>query len=382
MENVMLFYVVLYMILGLVIYHSIFEIWYFNFGKAMIAEIFGAFIFAALMTGLTLKFWWLALIIIVLIGLVMSAKVQNPTGKKIVLGVFIVVAIITAVTGIKFNNQEKEKESVIMTQSGYSFDDWYNDNYKGKKTVYFKLTVPMDNGTHLSEQSTVLVVYPYLSGYDVSTNITMKDAYVKDWDWVDYNWVADDQEPGTMLCSATFKENTKDIPGDSAYFNISDVKVLAKTDEAYADFDEDFNVISYYSQEDSEDDYYDDVDYEYENESSYSDEEDNYDDEQIEENEDYEDGNGDYIIANSSQAELTEDDLQGLSAQELTYARNEIYARHGYIFNSSELNEYFNSKSWYQADDSFSGTLEGVEQKNAAFISEYQTQNGLEYSPQ
>jgi hypothetical protein len=250
MENVMLFYVVLYMILGLVIYHSIFEIWYFNFGKAMIKEIFGAFIFALLMTGLTLKFWWLALIIIVLIGLVLSAKVQNPTGKKVVLGVFVVVAVITAIAGINYNRQDKEKESDKMTQ----------------------------------EESA-------------------SESYSEDEDYYEDSNDEDEDEP-------------------------------------------------IYSEEDSE-------------------QEDSYDED-----------NSEYIIANSSQVELTEEDLQGLSAQELTYARNEIYARHGYIFNSSELNEYFNSKSWYQADDSFSGTLEGVEQKNAAFISEYQTQNGLEYSPQ
>lgn len=29
-------------------------------------------------------------------------------------------------------------------------------------------------------------------------------------------------------------------------------------------------------------------------------------------------------------------------------ARNEIYARHGYIFKNQDLQEYFGSKSWYR----------------------------------
>ena len=98
------------MILLLVIYHSIFEIWYINFGKAMLGELFGALIFAMLMTALTLKFWFVAFIIIILLGFVISAKVNNPTGKKLVIGVFAAAAISTAIAGIKYKNQEKESE--------------------------------------------------------------------------------------------------------------------------------------------------------------------------------------------------------------------------------------------------------------------------------
>jgi hypothetical protein len=31
----------------------------------------------------------------------------------------------------------------------------------------------------------------------------------------------------------------------------------------------------------------------------------------------------------------------------MCYARNEIYVRSGYIFQSQELRDYFGSKSWY-----------------------------------
>ena len=35
--------------------------------------------------------------------------------------------------------------------------------------------------------------------------------------------------------------------------------------------------------------------------------------------------------------------------------RNEIYARHGYIFGTEPYKSYFNSKSWYSPDSSFKG---------------------------
>ena len=54
-----------------------------------------------------------------------------------------------------------------------------------------------------------------------------------------------------------------------------------------------------------------------------------------------------YILCNSDVYYLSLADIQGLSVQELCYARNEIYARHGRMFLSNELSDYFNQKNWY-----------------------------------
>lgn len=62
-------------------------------------------------------------------------------------------------------------------------------------------------------------------------------------------------------------------------------------------------------------------------------------------------GDGDYILKNSATHLYTEAELSVLSARELMLARNEIYARHGYIFNSSDIQSYFESKSWYHGTD-------------------------------
>ena len=55
----------------------------------------------------------------------------------------------------------------------------------------------------------------------------------------------------------------------------------------------------------------------------------------------------DYVIPNSDSVRLSEEDIEDLTLQELNYAKNEIYARHGRKFDSKELRDYFNSKSWY-----------------------------------
>ena len=249
MESIMLFYLVLYMILGLVIYHSIFEIWYFNFGKALLGEIFGAFIFGALMTALTLKYWYVGIIIIILIGLVLAGKIQNPNGKKFVVGLFATVALITAFTGIKYNRQEKEKQ--VESENNYESDSDYKNTH--------------DSSTYLSDSS------------DDSNTSENYDS----------------------VNEGEYENTTEEMSNDSDL---------------------------------------------------------------------------DYIIPYSDRQNITESDVEYLSIQEINYAKNEIYARHGRIFKSKELNTYFNSKSWYygtiEPDDFSDDMLSKVEKDNVKFLSE------------
>lgn len=57
---------------------------------------------------------------------------------------------------------------------------------------------------------------------------------------------------------------------------------------------------------------------------------------------------GDYILPDSDTVKLTKKDIEDLTLQELNYAKNEIYARHGRKFDSQELRDYFGSKDWYR----------------------------------
>lgn len=88
-----------------------------------------------------------------------------------------------------------------------------------------------------------------------------------------------------------------------------------------------------------------------------------------------------YILSTSDTIALTEVDLENRTPMELTYARNEIYARHGRVFLSNELNQYFLTKSWYTPNENFEDTsLSSVETANADFILQYQTDNDLSYT--
>ncbi len=94
-----------------------------------------------------------------------------------------------------------------------------------------------------------------------------------------------------------------------------------------------------------------------------------------------EDSNG-YILPDSDSRKLKKSDLAGMTAQQLSYAKNEIYARHGRIFKSSELQDYFNQKDWYEKNDDFKDEdLSKKEAENTEFIDAYQKDNDLEYKP-
>lgn len=60
-----------------------------------------------------------------------------------------------------------------------------------------------------------------------------------------------------------------------------------------------------------------------------------------------------FLLPESNSRYLTQEDLAGLSTDMLRLARNEIYARHGRIFDSPDLAEYFEHQPWYQ------GTIPG-----------------------
>lgn len=80
----------------------------------------------------------------------------------------------------------------------------------------------------------------------------------------------------------------------------------------------------------------------------------------------------DFIFPRSDSAMLTESDIAGMDSDTLALGRNEIYARHGYIFQDPMFVNYFNSKSWYkpqytgdQFDDS---VFNDYERANIQFI--------------
>ena len=90
----------------------------------------------------------------------------------------------------------------------------------------------------------------------------------------------------------------------------------------------------------------------------------------------------DYMLDFSSQREVTEADLSGLSLAQLRIARNEIFARHGRQFRDTALNQWFYSREWYlnlpekYSPDDFDkispSPLSKLEIQNVDFISSYE----------
>ena len=81
-----------------------------------------------------------------------------------------------------------------------------------------------------------------------------------------------------------------------------------------------------------------------------------------------EDTRSEYIFADADTRYLTQEEVDKLSLQAVCYAKNEIYARHGRKFLSTELQEYFNDKSWYQ------GTVE-AEKFSPSVFNKYESDN-------
>ena len=79
-----------------------------------------------------------------------------------------------------------------------------------------------------------------------------------------------------------------------------------------------------------------------------------------------------YILPESSERALTDADVQGMSYDDLQMAINEIYARHGRIFGTESIQQYFEGKSWYQgttdADHFSDSVFSSVENQNIQFL--------------
>lgn len=74
----------------------------------------------------------------------------------------------------------------------------------------------------------------------------------------------------------------------------------------------------------------------------------------------------------ASQRLLTDDDIKNMQQYDLRIMRNEIYARHGFVFQNTDMKNYFTSQSWYTPQyENVIDMLSTVEKNNIAFIIRY-----------
>lgn len=79
-----------------------------------------------------------------------------------------------------------------------------------------------------------------------------------------------------------------------------------------------------------------------------------------------------FVLKNSDSQMVSESEIEALTPIERKIARNEIYARHGRMFKDEQLQNYFESCSWYEgtisADDFDIDILNSFEKENANMI--------------
>ncbi|MGN4425729.1 TcaA 3rd/4th domain-containing protein [Bacillus cereus group sp. MYBK30-1] len=75
-----------------------------------------------------------------------------------------------------------------------------------------------------------------------------------------------------------------------------------------------------------------------------------------------------FIFPDSDIRKLTSADLGYLTKEQLKIARNEIYARHGHIFQTKDMQAYFSKQSWYRENPYFTGALTNIESYNVELI--------------
>lgn len=81
--------------------------------------------------------------------------------------------------------------------------------------------------------------------------------------------------------------------------------------------------------------------------------------------------NGIYTFASTTL--LSANDLRGYSKWDLKIMRNEIFARHGYIFKTPEMKSYFARQNWYvPLYDNVDQLLSGTERKNIQLIKAFE----------
>ena len=348
---------IVWIIVLLILYHSIFIVIYGDLFNGFLKEIAGAAFLSLLLSALTIKLWWLVAIISILFGVGAFLKSGNPSTRIGGLVAGTVIALAIAAVELSAKNKDKtesDKASTTeVTNNDESIGNIENEStFKADKNEV-ENNVDTQDENDSSEDN--------IQNYNITSSeeFIIGGDYIKDNTYSLYAWYGLDGD-----CIINILKGNDQV---AQYYGDGHTG-------QYLDFDNDNNPINIKVTEGSVEirGFGSSVD------GIYS-----FSDKPMSETVDAVNTNGDaYIIPYSDETELDESDLQDLTAKELTYARNEIYARHGYVFKSIELRSYFITKSWYYPDDSFDGALNGVEKKNVEFISDYQNKHGLTYKPE
>ena len=75
----------------------------------------------------------------------------------------------------------------------------------------------------------------------------------------------------------------------------------------------------------------------------------------------------------ASERDLDDSELSDMTERELKIMRNEIFARHGYIFKTKDMKNYFSAQSWYRPMYSnVTNRITIIEKKNIDLINSFE----------
>ena len=83
------------------------------------------------------------------------------------------------------------------------------------------------------------------------------------------------------------------------------------------------------------------------------------------------------VFEDSSERLLEWSDIYMLSNEDIRIAKNEIYARHGYIFKDENLKNYFMGQLWYipsvKAEEFYDSVFSDIEKRNLELLNRLDT---------
>jgi hypothetical protein len=368
-----------WLIVLLVFYHKVFTVAYFNLSKGLLQEFIVAAILATVMASLTIYFWYVAVVIIILLGMSYRAK----TGSNAAMVIAVAAALFIAFFGIKMKKEIKEKNEPEETQKQTE------TTYTGRTLSYEENDVENISSAEAGWETT--------SSYAEDMSDSSQESIAADYSGY---WGANGGRYGVSIekygdnygifedgSSGAMSHSTETMTGwiDDGKLFYSDgtlTRYQYGNDGSMASIVEYSNgsgcfiicpqqEAEYYANSNSQCD----IDF-------FAREWDGIGDDARPE------GNGnylvwlkdspqsyassEYILWCSSQIELTEGDVALLSDEDKRLARNEIYARHGRKFDSADLQQHFDGCSWYQgtisASDFDDSVLSEIEKKNVKLL--------------
>lgn len=151
---------VIYAIACLILYHSVFTVYYFNLKMGLWKELITSLVIGMALACITVYYWWITCIILIIIAYLINSKIKSRSTRQLIWIIFIILCVIIAFTGIsvKHSAKEVENEEIIRLEyhqeaqqmQAYLEDNMYN------VSAYFdndsKIEFTKDNTVQLIKQ--------------------------------------------------------------------------------------------------------------------------------------------------------------------------------------------------------------------------------------